>query len=145
MNWSPWRVKKLTFWGLALLQSYVEALTKGQCFRCQLLNSLWWTLGSQESCCVSNIIIIWLFAPWFWFMFRWDKVFVDDVVLVSFFFINGMVCWWNTSLTCSYLCCTGIKESDTGLAPPALWDLAADKQTLQGEQPLQVHYIIWKL
>lgn len=23
---------------------------------------------------------------------------------------------------------TGIKESDTGLAPPALWDLAADKQ-----------------
>ena len=32
----------------------------------------------------------------------------------------------------------GIKESDTGLAPPALWDLAADKQTLHGEQPLQV-------
>ncbi|KAF3859636.1 hypothetical protein F7725_022035, partial [Dissostichus mawsoni] len=31
-----------------------------------------------------------------------------------------------------------IKESDTGLAPPALWDLAADKQTLQSEQPLQV-------
>ncbi|KAG8142535.1 hypothetical protein E2320_005754, partial [Naja naja] len=31
----------------------------------------------------------------------------------------------------------GIKESDTGLAPPALWDLAADKQTLQSEQPLQ--------
>lgn len=27
---------------------------------------------------------------------------------------------------------------DTGLAPPALWDLAADKQTLQNEQPLQV-------
>ena len=26
---------------------------------------------------------------------------------------------------------TGIKESDTGLAPPALWDLAADKQALQ--------------
>lgn len=39
------------------------------------------------------------------------------------------------------LCCLtliGIKESDTGLAPPALWDLAADKQTLQSEQPLQV-------
>lgn len=34
--------------------------------------------------------------------------------------------------------CAGIKESDTGLAPPALWDLAADKQTLQSEQPLQV-------
>ncbi|KAA0189505.1 hypothetical protein HAZT_HAZT008496, partial [Hyalella azteca] len=33
---------------------------------------------------------------------------------------------------------TGIKESDTGLAPPALWDLAADKQTLQNDQPLQV-------
>ena len=33
---------------------------------------------------------------------------------------------------------TGIKESDTGLAPPAVWDLAADKQTLQNEQPLQV-------
>ena len=31
-----------------------------------------------------------------------------------------------------------IKESDTGLAPPALWDLAADKQTLTSEQPLQV-------
>ena len=27
----------------------------------------------------------------------------------------------------------GIKESDTGLAPPSLWDLAADKQTLQSE------------
>ncbi len=26
----------------------------------------------------------------------------------------------------------GIKESDTGLAPPALWDLAADKQMLSG-------------
>lgn len=33
---------------------------------------------------------------------------------------------------------TGIKESDTGLAPPALWDLASDKQILQNEQPLQV-------
>jgi len=32
----------------------------------------------------------------------------------------------------------GIKESDTGLAPPALWDLAADKQAMQSEQPLQV-------
>lgn len=34
---------------------------------------------------------------------------------------------------------TGIKESDTGLAPPAFWDLTADKQTLQNEQPLQVN------
>lgn len=33
---------------------------------------------------------------------------------------------------------TGIKESDTGLAHPAMWDLAADKQALQTEQPLQV-------
>ncbi|EDV23966.1 26S protease regulatory subunit 7 [Trichoplax sp. H2] len=32
----------------------------------------------------------------------------------------------------------GTKESDTGLAPPAMWDLPADKQTLQAEQPLQV-------
>ncbi|KAL4677841.1 hypothetical protein H8959_020515 [Pygathrix nigripes] len=29
-------------------------------------------------------------------------------------------------------------ESDTGLAPLALWNLAADKQTLQSKQPLQV-------
>ena len=32
----------------------------------------------------------------------------------------------------------GIKESDTGLAAPACWDLAADKQSMQSEQPLQV-------
>ena len=32
----------------------------------------------------------------------------------------------------------GIKESDTGLAPPALWDLVHDKQMMQEEQPLQV-------
>lgn len=37
---------------------------------------------------------------------------------------------------------TGIKESDTGLAAPALWDLAADKQTLTNEQPLQVYILI---
>lgn len=41
-------------------------------------------------------------------------------------------------LNCVIVLCVGIKESDTGLAPPALWDLAADKQTLQSEQPLQV-------
>ena len=34
--------------------------------------------------------------------------------------------------------CNLPQESDTGLGPPALWDLAADKQTLQSEQPLQV-------
>lgn len=32
----------------------------------------------------------------------------------------------------------GIKESDTGLSQPSLWDLVADKQMMQGEQPLQV-------
>jgi len=31
---------------------------------------------------------------------------------------------------------TGIKESDTGLAPPAHWDLAADKQILQSASSL---------
>ena len=39
---------------------------------------------------------------------------------------------------------SGLKESPLlwfclqGLAPPALWDLAADKQAMQSEQPLQV-------
>ena len=32
----------------------------------------------------------------------------------------------------------GIKESDTGLGSPALWDLAADKQAMTTEEPLQV-------
>jgi len=32
----------------------------------------------------------------------------------------------------------GIKESDTGLAPPSQWDLVADKQTMAEDQPLQV-------
>ncbi len=32
----------------------------------------------------------------------------------------------------------GIKESDTGLAPPSRWDLVSDKQMQQEEQPLQV-------
>ena len=32
----------------------------------------------------------------------------------------------------------GIKESDTGLAPPSRWDLVADKQMLHEEHPLQV-------
>jgi 26S proteasome regulatory subunit T1 len=39
-------------------------------------------------------------------------------------------------LTCISL---GIKESDTGLAPPNLWDLSADKQRMSEEQPLQVY------
>ncbi|TGZ85439.1 26S proteasome subunit P45, partial [Ascodesmis nigricans] len=32
----------------------------------------------------------------------------------------------------------GVKESDTGLAPPHLWDVAADKMRMMEEQPLQV-------
>ena len=32
----------------------------------------------------------------------------------------------------------GVKESDTGLALPSLWDTEADKQMMQQEQPLQV-------
>lgn len=32
----------------------------------------------------------------------------------------------------------GVKETDTGLAPPNLWDLAADRQRMSQEQPLQV-------
>ena len=35
----------------------------------------------------------------------------------------------------------GIKESDTGLAPPSQWDLVSDKQMMQEEQPLQVDLI----
>lgn len=33
---------------------------------------------------------------------------------------------------------TGVKESDTGLAPPHLWDIAADRQRMAEEHPLQV-------
>lgn len=33
---------------------------------------------------------------------------------------------------------SGIKESDTGLSPPSVWDLVADKQMMQEEQPLLV-------
>ncbi|KAI9152404.1 26S proteasome regulatory subunit 7 [Blastocladiella emersonii ATCC 22665] len=32
----------------------------------------------------------------------------------------------------------GVKESDTGLAPPNMWDINADRQRLHEEQPLQV-------
>ncbi|KAI5290020.1 26S proteasome regulatory subunit 7, partial [Ascosphaera acerosa] len=32
----------------------------------------------------------------------------------------------------------GIKESDTGLAPPHLWDISADRARMSEEQPLQV-------
>jgi len=33
---------------------------------------------------------------------------------------------------------SGVKESDTGLAPPHLWDVMGDKQRMSEEQPLQV-------
>ncbi|GMT30611.1 hypothetical protein PFISCL1PPCAC_21908, partial [Pristionchus fissidentatus] len=32
---------------------------------------------------------------------------------------------------------SGVKESDIGLAPPALWYITADKQAMQPELPLQ--------
>jgi len=32
----------------------------------------------------------------------------------------------------------GIRESDTGLAPPSQWDLVKDKQSMEEEHPLQV-------
>src|SRR5690349_20961587 len=32
----------------------------------------------------------------------------------------------------------GVKESDTGLSPPHLWDLVADEEVTGHEQPLQV-------
>lgn len=32
----------------------------------------------------------------------------------------------------------GIKESDTGLSLPSMWDLVADKQMMQEDHPLQV-------
>lgn len=36
---------------------------------------------------------------------------------------------------------TGIKESDTGLAPPALWDLVADKVCLSSNRFLLLNEI----
>lgn len=36
------------------------------------------------------------------------------------------------------LALTGVKESDTGLASPNLWDLPADRQRMGEEHPLQV-------
>ncbi len=53
-------------------------------------------------------------------------------------YVTSLLCVPVTDVGLWFLALTGIKESDTGLAPPALWDLAADKQTLQSEQPLQV-------
>jgi 26S proteasome regulatory subunit T1 len=45
----------------------------------------------------------------------------------------------------SLVCCSlplkpyqGVKESDTGLASPNLWDLPADRQRMSEEHPLQV-------
>jgi hypothetical protein len=36
----------------------------------------------------------------------------------------------------------GVKESDTGLAPPSRWDLVSDKQAMGEEQPLQVSCVV---
>ena len=33
---------------------------------------------------------------------------------------------------------SSLQESDTGLAPPHLWDIAADRQRMSEEHPLQV-------
>jgi 26S proteasome regulatory subunit T1 len=41
-------------------------------------------------------------------------------------------------LTIYLLRTIGVKESDTGLAPPNLWDIPADKQRMSEEHPLQV-------
>ena len=54
-------------------------------------------------------------------------IFSDDYIIFDHFVRNPK--------NITYL---KFQESDTGLGPPALWDLAADKQTLQSEQPLQV-------
>jgi 26S proteasome regulatory subunit T1 len=35
----------------------------------------------------------------------------------------------------------GIKESETGLAPPNLWDIPGDKVRMGEHQPLQVQHI----
>ena len=37
----------------------------------------------------------------------------------------------------------GVKESDTGLAPPNLWDVPADKQRLQEEGPCVTAQHAW--
>lgn len=39
----------------------------------------------------------------------------------------------------------GVKESDTGLAAPNLWDIPADKQRMQEEQPLQVYIDVMRI
>lgn len=40
---------------------------------------------------------------------------------------------------------SGVKETDTGLAPPSQWDVVADKHMMQQEQPLQVCEIFQRL
>ncbi len=36
----------------------------------------------------------------------------------------------------------GIRESDTGLAPPSQWDIVSDKQVMSEEQPLHVCFFL---
>jgi 26S proteasome regulatory subunit T1 len=53
--------------------------------------------------------------------------------------------WWVSRIVLAglpprffQLCLAGVKESNTGLAPPSMWDLESDKELLRGEQPLHV-------
>lgn len=45
---------------------------------------------------------------------------------------------YKCSLQCHHAYLVTSQESDTGLAPPHLWDVAADRQRMSEEQPLQV-------
>lgn len=56
--------------------------------------------------------------------------------LVTYWLLLIWKPWWAFSLSF-----VGIKESDTGLAPPSQWDLVSDKQMMQEEQPLQVQFL----
>ena len=53
------------------------------------------------------------------------------------FYIDVPVC-----LCVCMRACVGVKESDTGLAHPGMWDLFSDKMCISSEQPLQVGGIV---
>lgn len=46
--------------------------------------------------------------------------------------------WDSLACLIAFFVHAGIKESDTGLAPPSQWDLVGDKQMMQEEHPLLV-------
>lgn len=48
-------------------------------------------------------------------------------------FLNGLM----RKLVINFLC-LGVKEIDTGLSQPSLWDIPADKRRIQEDQTLQV-------